>query len=624
MPHEEPLTEPSPKPSGLPSPFVQVRANQRAPLSRVERILPLVTTLRKYRLAYLRPDLVAGLTTALFTVPQAMAYALIAGFPPVLGIATAAAASIFGAAFGSSEFLINGPTNAISVMLAAYAGLFAAHGDPVESIVLLTLMIGVLQIAAGFLRVGAFTRFVSESVLTGFTAGAGVYIVINQLPSFLGIDKAQLEPTLWGWAPTFKCAVFDVLRVLQSLDAVRWVPLSLALATLTMLRGAQVIERRLKRRIPAAFMAVALVTTVVWLLGLDELAAEQRVRVVRDIQPLTRELPAAVLPAFDLERVRVLFGPSLAIGLMGAIEAIAIGKSLAVRAGHHFDASRQLMGEGLCNLGAGIVGGFASSGSFSRTAVNYEAGAVTRLSCISCGALTLLIVIAFAPAANLIPIAALAGTLVHVGIKLIDVVRLRGVFDATAGDRRVLLVTFTAVLFAEHLENALFAGIAVSVFYALRRAEGFKLRMLVETPEGSLREVAEHEPEHHAEVTVLNLQGELFFAAAEELQHELTRLLEESSRFIVLRVQEAYNLDATTAAAIGHVAARARQRGGRLLLCGVRPGMYGTFQRAGFLPQLGEDAIFRADRELLGSTRRALNYARDLARADWPPEGMGI
>jgi anti-anti-sigma regulatory factor len=101
-------------------------------------------------------------------------------------------------------------------------------------------------------------------------------------------------------------------------------------------------------------------------------------------------------------------------------------------------------------------------------------------------------------------------------------------------------------------------------------------------------------------------------------------MLEESARFIVLRLQEAYNLDATTAAAIGHVADRARQRGGRLLLCGVRQGMYGTFQRAGFLPQLGEDAIFLADRELLGSTRRALNYARDLARADWPPEGLGI
>jgi SulP family sulfate permease len=215
--------------------------------------------------------------------------------------------------------------------------------------------------------------------------------------------------------------------------------------------------------------------------------------------------------------------------------------------------------------------------------------------------------------------------LVHVGIKLIDAARLRGLFGATTGDRTVLLVTFTTVLFAEHLENALFLGILVSFFYAMRRAEGFKLRVLAETPDGHLREVDESAPDPSRELIVLNLQGELFFAAAEELQLELVRLLETTTtRFIVLRVQEAYNLDATVAGAIAHVATSARQRGGRLLLCGVRPGMYGTLLRAGFLPQLGEDAIFLADRELLGSTRRAIAYARELARADWPPEGLGI
>ena len=587
-----------------------------------DRLFPFLRTLREYRPQNLRPDFIAGLTTALFTVPQAMAYALIAGFPPALGIATATVASILGAAFGSSEFLINGPTNAISVMLAAYAGLFATHDDPVQAIVLLTLIIGVVQVAAGLARVGAFTRFVSEPVLTGFTAGAGVYIVINQLPSFLGIDKAHIVKTLWGYTPP-KCALFDLLRLLHSLDGLHAVTFALSFATFAMVRGSQSVERRLGRRIPAAFFAVVLITCVVWLLGLDQPGASERVRVVRDIEPLSRALPGVSLPSFDLARVRALLGPALAIGLMGAVEAIAIGKTLAARAGHAFDASRQLIGEGLCNLGAGLVGGFASSGSFSRTAVNFEAGAVTRISCILSGVLACLIVLAFAPAANHIPIAALAGTLVHVGIKLVDVARFRGMFDATTADRTVLLVTFTAVLFSEHLENALFLGIAVSVYYALRRAEGFKLRRLVETPDGSLREIAEADAAH-SEVTLLNLQGELFFAAAEELQAELTRLLDSGAPFIVLRVQEAYNLDATTAAAIGHVAERARQRGGRLLLCGVRPGMKATFERAGFLPQLGEDAIFLADRELLGSTRRALGYARELARADWPPEGLNI
>jgi SulP family sulfate permease len=588
-----------------------------------ERVLPFLRTARDYRIEHLRPDFVAGMTTALFTVPQAMAYALIAGFPPAGGIATAVVASILGAAFGSSEFLINGPTNAISVMLAANAALFASHGDPVRSIVLLTLLIGAMQLAAGLLRVGAFTRFVSEPVLTGFTAGAGLYIVVNQLPAFLGIEKASIARDLWGYTPNHS-ALFDLLRLTRSLHGIHVVTLGLAFGTFAMIRALQRLERRWGRRLPASFMAVVVMTVAVWLLGLAEPGAVERVKVVRDIEPLTRQLPHLLLPRLDFAQLRALLEPALAIGLMGAVEATSIGKTLAARAGHAFDASRQLIGEGLCNLGAGLVGGFASSGSFSRTAVNFEAGAVTRLSCILSGALTLILVLVFAPQANMIPIAALAGTLVHVGFKLVDVGRLQSAFATTTGDRVVLLTTFAAVLLTEQLENALFMGIGVSVYYALRRAEGFKLRVLSEAPDGTLREVAELDPSHAGEVTVLNLQGELFFAAAEVLQAELVRVLETSARFIVLRVQEAYNLDATTAAAIVHVAQRARARGGRLLLCGVRPGMHGTLERSGLLPTIGEDAIFPADRELLGSTRRAINYAHELARAERPPEGRGI
>ena len=468
-------------PSLLPSPL---HRDPRSPSdeTRLERVLPFVRTLRRYRRGQLRPDLVAGLTVALFTVPQAMAYALIAGFPPAAGIATAVVASILGAAFGSSEFLINGPTNALSVMLAANAALFAAQGNAVTAIIMLTLLVGAVQVVAGLGRVGSLTRFVSEPVLTGFTAGAGLYIVINQLPSFLGIERSAIARDLWGFAPT-KCAFFDLLRLLRSLEAVHPTTLGLAALTFGIVRGLQALEPRIGRKLPAPFFAVVVVTLIVSALGLDQPeAAAHRVKVVRDIEPLTRQLPLLRLPSFDFEMARALLGPAFAIGLMGSVEAIAIGKSLAARAKHPFDASRQLIGEGLCNLGAGLIGGFASSGSFSRTAVNFEAGAVTRVSCIASGALVAVLVLLCAPAANVIPIAALAGTLVHIGLKLVDVARLRGLFSTTTGDRVVLMVSFGGVLFAEHLENVLFVGIAVSIFAALTRAEGFRLRVLEETP----------------------------------------------------------------------------------------------------------------------------------------------
>ena len=580
----------------------------------VKRALPFVKGLGDYKAAYFRADLVAGLTTALFTIPQGMAYALIAGFPPAAGLATAAAASILGAVFGSSEFLINGPTNAISVMIAGNAALFAAHGDPIRAIIILTLLIGLIQVAAGLLRIGTLVRFVSEPVLTGFTAGAGVYIVINQLPAFFGIERSAIVKDLWGWVP-LKGAVFDLLRLCRSLHSVNWACVSLAIGTFVLVRGIQGFEPKLGRKIPAPFVAVLGITVLTWALGWHDRASANHVKVVRDIEALTRSVPLPRLPSFDVPSIRELIQPAFAIGLMGAVEAIAIGKSLAARAGHPFDASRQLIGEGVCNLGAGMVGGFASSGSFSRTAVNYEAGAVTRVSCILSGILVVVLVILFAPQANLIPIAALAGTLVHIGLKLVDVARLQAVFETTTGDRVVLLATFFAVLFGEHLENALFIGIAVSIFYALRRAEGFKLRVLLEGADGVLREDALAEPAAVGDVCLLNLQGELFFAAAEELSTELLRQLDGNTRFLVVRVQEAYNMDATTAEAIAHVATHAKKRGGRLILCGVRAGMYGTFERAGLLPKIGEDSLFRAESELLASTRKALAFAHALADA---------
>ena len=584
----------------------------------------MVRTLRKYRWGYLRPDFVAGLTTALFTIPQSLAYALIAGFPPAAGLFTAVAASVLGATFGSSEFVIDGPTNAISVMVAANAALFVAHGDPVQAIILLTLMVGAIQFLAGLLRAGSLARFVSEPVLTGFTAGAGVYIVINQIPSFLGIEKAAIPAKVLGFTLP-KAAIFDLLRLSFALHTTATTALAIGAFTFLTIRGTQSLDKRLGFRLPATFIAVVLATVIVAAFGLDVGTGAHRVKVVRDIQPLTRALPHLHLPHVDLQTMRNLLVAAISIAVMGAVESIAISKVLAGRAGHPFDANRQLFGEGMANLGAALIGGFASSGSFSRTAVNYEAGAVTRISAALSGILALLIVVALAPAANMIPIAALAGTLVHVGLRLVDVWRWRAMFSTTPGDRAVLVITFLGVLFVEHLETALIGGVWLSLYFALRRAEGFKMRVMKFDAEGALREAPEGSLDEAGVVTVLNLQGELFFAAADEVQSELMKLFNDpKTRFIVLRLQEAYNMDATAAIALGNVARHAQSRGGRLVLCGVRPGMLGTLERSRVIDTIGRDAIFPHEHEMLASTRRATEFAHNLAvEASPPPSGHG-
>lgn len=580
-------------------------------MSQTRRWLPLLDFARGYDGDTVRRDAIAALTVALFTIPQAMAYALIAGMPPASGIWAAVVASILGAAFGSSEFLINGPTNAMSVLLAANAALFIASGDPVTMIVATTLLIGTLQIGAALLRLGALTRFVSEPVLTGFTAGAGIYIAVNQLPAVLGVPKDAVRLAVAGWELPHS-AVFDLVRTSLALAQTNGLALATGAATFFLVRGLQALERRVDRRVPAPFLAVALVTAVTWLLGVGEPEhGAEKLLLVRDIEPLARALPDLVLPRVSGEALGDLLGPALGIATLGAVEAIAIGKVLAQRRGHAFDANRQLVGEALCNLGAGLVGGFASSGSFTRSAVNFESGAVTRLSCILSGVLVLAIVLLFAPAANYIPVAALAGTLIHVGLKLVNVSRLRRALLTTLQDRAVLLTTFLGVLLLEHLQYALFAGIALAVSYALRRAEGFKLTRLV--PDGGERLVERPLDDDPAEVLTLALEGELFFAAAAELERRLHHLLEGGTRFVVLRLAHAYNMDATTADALTQAARAARERGGRLILADVREGLLGTLRRAGVIRQIGADAVFPHEPEVLAATRRAIAYAHSLA-----------
>ena len=579
--------------------------------SQLESLFPIISITRNYSWDKGKRDLIAGLTVALFTIPQAMAYALIAGFPPTMGIYTAVVASILGAVFGSSEFLINGPTNAISVMIASNIALLASQGDPHKLIILLTLMIGISQCIVAAFKAGTLTRFVSEPVLIGFTAGAGIYIAVNQLPAALGLGKKEIVETLGSWKPISN-VVFDFARDLMSVAMSNWVAIAVSLGTILMVRGFQMLEKPGKQRLPATFLTVVIVSVITYLLGLGTNDGPNRIKIVQDIEPVTRALPTLLLPDVSLDKIISLIGPTFAIALLGAVEAIAIGKSLASQRGQRFSANRQLVGEGACNIGAALVGGFASSGSFTRTAVNYEAGAVTRWSCILSGLLVLVLVLAFAPMANFIPVSVLAGLLIHIGFRLVNMAKVKYIFNSTNADKAVMITTFVGVLVLPQLEQALFLGVGLSLILALRRAEGFKLRLYEESEDGHLVEVPISSIAESPIVT-LDLQGELFFATAETLEHRLKDILQDGHPYIVLRLQQAYKMDITCADALIHVSREARELGGRLLLSGVRPGTFATLQRAGVVREIGEDAVFIAETTLLGSTNKAIHYAQELA-----------
>jgi len=573
--------------------------------------IPIVQTVRSYRREYLRGDLMAALTVALFAIPQSMAYALVAGVPPVHGLYAAIVACILGAAFGSSNFLIDGPTNAISVMLAANLGLLAGGGDPVAVMLAITVLTGAIQIAVGALRLGTITRFVSMPVLHGFTAGAGVYIVAGQLPAMFGFATTP-PPIVVGDMQLQATCLTKIMGTVLHLGETNLAALAMAMGTFVLIRGIRWYEKRSGRRLPATLIGIAAATLACELLGLSNPeAGAYQVRIVQDIQEITRTLPSLHVPDFMAVSPQRLLGPATAIALLGSIEAIAIARTLADRSGQDFDPNQQLIGEGVANVGTGLFGGLTSSGSFTRSAVNYEAGATTRLAGVLCGLLVLVLLLAFAPMANRIPIAALAGSLLHVALILVDPRKIKTSMLTTRADRWGLLITFILVLVLSHLEQALLVGIAVSLVIVTRRAERMEIHRVELGDDGELHESDYEGPRQGEPIVALDVQGELFFATVDIFEQRLRPLTTSGTKILILRVRNARNLDSTVCEGIVRLADTMKGNGGRIVFAGVPKGTEGTLRRAGVVDRLGERSVFATEGRVYRSTRHAIEWARE-------------
>src|SRR5262245_48429665 len=294
-------------------------------------------SLGSYGVGLLRRDLVAGLTVAAVAVPQAMAYALIAGVPPEVGLYTAIVMTAMGSLFGSSSHLINGPTNAIAlVVFGAVAGLPLRPGDPdpLQAVFLLAVLVGLLQVLIALLKLGDLTRYVSESVILGFMAGAGVLVALGQLHNLLGLRQAGTGEDHF---------LYRLWLTLTQQGPVNYVALGIGLTTLAGVYGLHRLNARLKVRLPELLLTLLLVSAAVWFFGLAPEGEHLRVEV-------PARLPALQVPAVNAGWIRHLGGGALAIALLGLLEAIAIAKAIAARTRERLDYNRQCLAEGLANL----------------------------------------------------------------------------------------------------------------------------------------------------------------------------------------------------------------------------------------------------------------------------------
>lgn len=556
---------------------------------------PLVHTVRHYNVRKFGRDLVAGLTVSVVEVPQAMAYALIAGVPPQYGLYTSIIQGVIGAMLSSSEHLTTGPTNTQSLLIAATVHrLVAAPGDPMylELVFCLTLLKGLIQLVFAAARMGNMTRYVSRSVIAGVAAGAGVLILVGQLPNFLGITLPDEAARLPG-------AAGQLERVLKHVSETNMLSLGVGIAGLAV----ALLAPRIWRFLPGALLAVIAGAVWVWVAGWTggDLAL---------VGELPKSFPEWHVPALTWSRAESLFTGALALAIMGMLESVAIVKAIAGQSGERVNANQEFFAQGFKNAVSSFFQCIPGSGSFTRSALDYAAGAQTRFAAVFNACFVAVIYWFAAAQAAFIPMASLAAVLFVIAGSLIDWRYLIRVWKADRSDAVVCLITFSATLTLP-LQYAIFVGIFLNLALFLRQAGQLHVAEMAPTSAGVFIERPLQEKSGKRSVMFLQIEGDLFFAVADELQERLSQLVRRH-RIVIFRLKRTHSIDATVLQVFEQFARQMKERGGHVILCGLKPELMDTMRSFGLTKTIGEDNIFEAGFGVFTSAKKALERAKKL------------
>jgi SulP family sulfate permease len=543
----------------------------------MRRFLPFLPWLSLVTRSSLKEDLLAGLTGAMVVLPQGVAFATIAGLPPQYGLYAAMIPAIVAALFGSSWHLVSGPTTAISIALYAALHHLADPGTPeyVGLALTLTLQVGIFQLALGLGRMGALVNFISHTVVIGFTSGAAVLIGASQIRSFFGLDIPRGVP------------FYEILHqfVIQ-LDRVNlWVTF-VGVATL----ATGIATRKYWKKFPYMIAAMLGGGLVAFLINLEFGQAQTGIKTVG---ALPAGLPPFLLPDFSFAALKKTFGPALVITMLALTEAVSIARAIAVRSEQRIDGNQEFIGQGLSNIVGAFFSGYASSGSFNRSGVNYEAGARTPLATIFASLFLILILLAVAPLAAYLPNAAMAGILFLVAWGLIDFHHIGSIWKTSKSESAILWVTLIGTLM--NLEAGIVAGVLLSLLMYLNRTSKPSIEPLVPAHDaGGYHFVDARGKQECPQLRVLRINGSAYFGAVDHIQNTLQQIdVDNPKQKSVLVVSLGMNfIDVAGAEMFAQEARRRRRLGGGLYFYRIKPAAYELLRQGNYVREIGEGAFF--------------------------------
>jgi SulP family sulfate permease len=537
-----------------------------------------------------RADCFAGLTGAVIVLPQGVAFAMIAGLPPEYGLYTAIVTPIVAGLFGSSLHLISGPTTAISIVVFSTISPMAPPGTPeyIRIALTLTFLAGACQFALGLARMGTLVNFVSHSVVVGFTAGASILIATSQLKHVFGLQVPRGASFLETW-----------MRVVQEIEGMNHYVLGIALLTL----GCALFLKTYRSRWPGLLIAM--------LVGsLASLLLDGHRHGVPLMGKLPAQLPPPSLPDFSITTLQELAPKALAVALLGLIEALSIARSISTHSGQQINGNQEFIGQGLSNMVGSFFSSYAGSGSFTRSGINYQAGAMTPLSGVFSALFLALIVLLVAPLSAYLPIPAMGGVILLVAYNLIDFHHIRSIIRTSREETTVLLTTFLSTLLLD-LEFAIYAGVLLSLILYLTRVARPQIVNLAPNPDPSGQIFIDTDQEC-AQFKIIRIDGSLFFGAIQHIEETLQNMDRNSifKRHVLIVGCGINFIDVSGAELLTQEARRRRKLGGDLYLSGLKQQVRDLLERGGYLKELGEDHIFASERDALAGILQRLDLTR--------------
>ena len=528
--------------------------------------------LTSYRKNWLRPDVIAGVTTAAVIIPKAMAYATIAGLPVQVGLYTAFLPMVIYAVLGTSRALSVSTTTTIAILAAAELGEVVPGADVptlLAASATLTLIVGVMLVLASILRLGFVANFISEPVLTGFKAGIGLVIVLDMLPKIFGIHFAKS-----GFFRT-------QISLVQHLPDTSLITLAVGIAMIVVLVGIE----HLAPKLPAPLFAVGLGIAGAYLLNLHA----HGVALVGNIPP---GLPHLTVPALSL--AKQLWPGALGIALMSFTETIAAGRAFARNDEPTPQANRELLATGLANAGGAFLGAMPGGGGTTQTAVNRLAGACTQMSELVTATVTLVVMLLFAPVIALLPQATLAAVVIVYSIGLIKPAEFRAILSVRRTEFIWALVAFAGVVLLGTLKGILVAIIVSLLALAYQVADPPVYILGRKRGTNVFRPRSEENPgdEEFPGLLILRVEGRVFFANAGQIANKMKPLIDQGNpKVVALDMSGVPDLEYTALKTLTDSEMRFRELGIRLWLVGMNPQVLAMVRRSQFGKDLGNESM---------------------------------